>query len=407
MIPSMERQIVCLRIPKLEVALARQEYPSLRTRPLAIASTHTSRAMIREASPEAEESGVFPGLPVDQAKQRCPSLHLLPPKPSRIAHIHRALLSAITPVAPVWEPAGPGQVFLDLSGTSRLFGAASDTTMRVERDVSRRTGLHAVAGIGTNKLVAQMATTVLTPPQLCDVLPGSEQAFLLPLPVSAFPGLHGPQGAALRTILTDLNLYAVQDLVDVTMEALEPVFGRWAPRLYQWARGMDPSPVLPPDRVPTLTQSHIFEPDTIELPCLLGGLSRLTDTLCRELRRQHHECSRLTLTVHYSDQSIVQRSRPLTTPTPWEVEMFPFLRHFFLQCFPRRIRVRRLTVRANSFRPPPQQLSLFDASGEGQVPMPPPAHRLAMALDRLHARFGTTIIRRGRSYPAKPNRRIS
>ncbi|MCA9465414.1 MAG: hypothetical protein KC643_08225, partial [Nitrospira sp.] len=36
----MDRQIVCLCIPKLEVALARLGYPSLRGKPVAIASTH-------------------------------------------------------------------------------------------------------------------------------------------------------------------------------------------------------------------------------------------------------------------------------------------------------------------------------------------------------------------------------
>ncbi len=397
---------MCIHIPKFEVALARLDNPSLHTKPVAIASTHTSHTMIREASLEAEEAGVFPGLPTDRARQRCPSLHLMPPNPLHVAQAHHVLLSTIRPVAPLWEPVKPGHVFLDLTGTSRLFGSTCDTTMRVERTVTQRTGLHAVAGIGTNKLVAQMATTVLTPPQLCDVCPGSEQAFLLPLPISAFPGLHGPQGASLRTILADLNIQAVQDLADATVEALEPVFGRWAIRLYQWVRGVDPSPVLLPDQRPTLQRSYLFEPDTIEMPCLLGGLSRLTDMLCHELRRHHHLCNRLTLTVHYSDQGITHRTRSLTTPTQWEVEMFPFLHKLLLRCLLRRVRVRSLTIRANSFRPPPQQLSLFDAHGETKPQEPPRAHRLALALDRLRARFGMKCIAWARSYPAEPNHRI-
>ncbi|MGD9851323.1 MAG: hypothetical protein AB7T38_08650 [Nitrospirales bacterium] len=267
----MERQIVCLHIPKFEVALARLDNPSLQTKPVAIASTHTSHTMIREASLEAEEAGVFPGLPTDRARQRCPSLHLMPPNPLHVAQAHHVLLSTIRPVAPLWEPVKPGHVFLDLTGTSRLFGSTCDTTMRVEHTVTQPTGLHAVASIGTNKLVEQMATTVLTPPQLCDVRPGSEQAFLLPLPISAFPGLHGPQGASLRTILTDLNIQAVQDLADATVETMEPVFGRWAIRLYQWVRGVDPSPVLLPDQRPPLQRFYLFEPDTSRCPACSAG----------------------------------------------------------------------------------------------------------------------------------------
>ena len=401
----MERQIVCIHIPKFEVALARLDHPSLRTRPVAIASMHTSRAMIREASLEAEEAGVFPGLPADRGRQRCPSLRLMPPNPPHVAKAHQALLSAIRPVAPLWEPMRPGHVFLNLTGTSRLFGATCDTAMRVERDMTQHTGLHAVAGIGTNKLVAQMATTVLTPSQLCDVRPGSEQAFLRPLLISAFPGLHG-QGATLRTTLADLNLQAVQDLTEASLEALEWVFGRLAIRLYQWVRGMDSSPVLPPDRLPTFQHSHLFEPDTIELPCLLGGLSQLTDRLCHQLRQRHHVCDRLTLIVRQSDHGMTYRSRSLATPTQWEVEMFPFLHTLLLRCTLRRIRVRSLTIRANSFRPPPEQLSLFDADGEAKSQKPPRAHRLGLALDSLRTRFGMKAIALWRSYTPEQNRRI-
>jgi len=396
-----DRQIVCLGIPRFEVALARLDDPALRMRPVAVASTQASRAIIREVSSEAEAAGVLPGLPADRAKRRCPSLRLIPPNSSRVARAHHALLPSITPVAPVWESYKPGHFFLDLTGTTRLFGAACDTTMRLERDIAHRLGLQSVAGVGTNKLVAQMASSVLTPPQLCDVRAGSEQDFLLPLPVAALPGLRGPQGATLRVTLADLNLQTIADLVNIELEALEPVFGRWGHRLYHWARGIDSSPVFPSGAGPSLTCSHLFEPDAIDQAQLLGGLSTLIDILCRDLRRQHRVGNRVTLAVCYSDQQTVSRSCSLAAPTHWEVEMFPSICSLFRRCFQRRVRVRSLTLRSNSFRPPPEQLSLF-VSEDGHEPQgqPPRPHRLALALDRLHTRFGMKVIQWGRSHMA-------
>jgi DNA polymerase-4 len=398
----MDRQIVCLGIPRFEVVLARLDDPSLRTRPVAVASAHASRAIIREVSPEAEEAGVTPGLPAERARRRCPSLRLVHPNASRVARAHHALLPSITPVAPVWESYKPGHFFLDLTGTTRLFGAACDTTMRLERDISRRLGLQSVAGVGTNKLVAQMASSVLTPPQLCDVRAGSEQDFLLPLPVSALPGLRGPQGAALRTTLADLNLHTIADLAEIELEALEPVFGRWGHRLYHWARGIDSSPVFPAEASPSLASSHLFEPDAIDHARLLAGLSTLIDTLCRNLRRRQHVGNRLSLTLGYSDQQTITRSCSLATPTHWEVEMFPSIRSLFRRCFQRRVRVRSLVIRSNSFRPPPEQLSLFatDDERDQQQGSRPHSPRLALALDRLHTRFGMKVIQWGRSHMA-------
>jgi DNA polymerase-4 len=132
---------------------------------------------------------------------------------------------------------------------------------------------------------------------------------------------------------------------------------------------------------------------------LLAGLSTLVDALCRNLRRQHHVGNRLTLTIGYSDQQTVTRSCALATPTHWEVEMFPSIRSLFRRCFQRRVRIRSLIIRSNSFRPPPEQLSLFaQKNGDDPQEQPPRPHRLALALDRLHTRFGMKVIQWGRSH---------
>lgn len=403
----MDRQIVCFGIPRFAVALARLDDPALRTHPVAIASTHTSRAIIHEASPEAEEAGVIPGLRADQAQQRCPSIRLVLPNPPRVAQAHHALMPFITPIAPIWESCRPGHFYLDLTGTTRLFGATCDTTMRLERDVTSGLGLQAVAGIGTNKLVAHMASSLLTPPQLYDVRAGSEQDFLAPLPVSMLPGLRGPRGTALQARLADLNLQTIGDLSDVSVEALEAVCGRLSRQLYQWARGIDCLPVVPPEASLSLTHSYLFEPDTIDHGRLIGGLSSLLDSLCHDLRRQYHLCHRLQLTLLYSDQLTVQRSSVLSTPTHWEVDMFPSAQTLFRHCFQRRVRIRSLIIRSNSFSPPPEQLSLFSLHDSKEPQAQPRPQQLALAMDRLHTRFGMKIIQWGRSRMATHSGSIS
>ncbi len=396
----MERQIVCFGIPRLAVALARLDDPTLRTRPVAVAFATTSRAIIHEVSPEAEEAGVVSGLRADQAQRRCPSLKLVLPNPPRVAQAHHALMAFITPIAPIWESFRPGHFYLDLTGTTRLFGSTCDTTMRLERAVTSELGLPAVAGIGTNKLVAHIASSLLTPPQLCDVLAGSEQQFLSPLPISALPGLQDPGGAALQTRLADLNLQTIGDVRAISLDALETVCGRWGHRLYQWARGIDCLPVIAPKTSLSLTHSYLFEPDTIDHDRLIGVLSYLLNALCHDLRRQHRLCHRLKLTLLYSDQLTVHRSSVLSIPTHWEVDMFPSAQTLFRRCFQRRVRIRSLIIRSNSFAPSPEQLSLFPQHDSNEHQTQPRPHRLALALDRLHTRFGKKIIQWGHSNQA-------
>ena len=200
--------------------------------------------------------------------------------------------------------------------------------------------------------------------------------------------------------MADLNLQTIGDVSDVRLEALEAVCGRWGHQLYQWARGIDFLPVFAPEASLSLTHSYLFEPDTINDDRLIGGLSCLLDSLCHDLRRQRRLCHRLGLTLLYSDQLTVQRSSALSTPTHWEVDMFPAAQTLFRRCFQRRVRIRSLIIRSNSFRPPPEQLSLFPPHDSEEPQAHSSPHRLALSLDRLHTRFGMKIIQWGRSHMA-------
>ena len=84
----MDRQIVCLAIPSFEVALTRLNASALQTRRLAIAPLYTSRALLREVSFEAMREGLDVGMPIEQAKRVCSSLHVLSPNPTRVHHAH-------------------------------------------------------------------------------------------------------------------------------------------------------------------------------------------------------------------------------------------------------------------------------------------------------------------------------
>lgn len=122
----MDRQIVCLAIPSFEVALARLNDPTLRTRPLAIAPLDTSRALLREVSREAAQDGLSVGMLLEHARRLCPALHVFSPNPTRVRQAECSLLRVVSHYAPVWEPAQPGSFLMDLTGTGRLFGSASD-----------------------------------------------------------------------------------------------------------------------------------------------------------------------------------------------------------------------------------------------------------------------------------------
>jgi DNA polymerase-4 len=386
------RQIVCFKIPDFQIALARLHEPSLKQRPVAVASPHTARACLQEVSLEARQEGLASGMPVEDAYRLCRSLRLLAPDPFHVHAAQRDLLQVVAPFAPAWEPLRPGQLFLDLSGTARLFGPAVDAAARIEREVVRRRGLAGMAGVASNKLVSRVAVALLEPPQIHDIRPGEEQPFLSPLPVSVLSELNPSDTRKLLPLLEDLNLPTLGAVAAIPLHQLETVFGARATQLHHWAHGIDASPVLPLVRQPHLELVCPVEPDSVDDDRLLGLLYGLVEQLCRQLRARQRVCGRLTLSLLSSDQQETTRHRSVQPPTQWENEMYPDLRQLFLHMFTRRVRLRSLRLRTDSLPLPGEQLTLFDHAG-GQTR----ARRLALALDRVRTRFGSAALRVGRT----------
>lgn len=392
----MDRQIVCFAIPAVEVAFAQLHDPRLRTRPVAIAPLNSARALIREVSSEAAQDGLAVGMSVDHARRICPSLHVLAPNPARVRAADEKLLRVVARYAPVWELPQPGSFLMDVTGTGRLFGPAYDVAAKVQEEVLEQYRLDGVAGVGSNKLVAQTAATLIEPSELYDVRPGSEDVFMSPLPVGTLPGLQRPCMRKVVHLLDDLNLCTLGDVAGSPLDALEVAFGDYAGSLSRWAQGIDSVPVLPPTVQPTLEEAVIFEPDEIDDPVLIGRSLDALQRLCRSLRTQRRVCGRLTLSIRYSDQIGVTKHERVQPETCWECDLSPIAVSLFHKCMRRRIRLRALTISMSGLTAYAEHRLLF----EEQTPdhrQRERAQKLAVALDTLKARFGEQAIRYGRS----------
>lgn len=392
----MDRQIVCFAIPAVEVALAQLHDSRLRSRPVAIAPLNSARALLREVSSEATQAGLAVGMQVDHARRICPSLQVLAPNPARVRTADETLLRVVARYAPVWELSQPGAFLMDVTGTGRLFGPAYDVAAKVQQEVLEQSRLDGVAGVGSNKLIAQTAATLIAPSELYDVRPGSEEVFMSPLPVGTLPGLQRPCMRKVVHLLDDLNLCTLGDVAASPLDALEVAFGDYAGSLSRWAQGIDSVPVLSPTVQPTLEETVLFEPDEIDDPVLIGRSLDALQRLCRTLRSQRRVCGRLTLSIRYSDHIEVTKHERFQPETCWECDLSPTVVSLFNKSMRRRIRLRALTLSMSGLTGYVEQQLLFEEPTPDQQKRER-AQKLAVALDKLKARFGEQTIRYGRS----------
>lgn len=394
----MERQIVCVGIPSFEVAVARLHDPALSTRPVAIAPLNSSRALLREVSAEAEQAGLTAGMSVDHARRICPSLHVLAPNPVQVCTADESLLRVVARYAPVWELSQPGAFLMDVTGTGRLFGPAYDVAAKVQQEILEQYRLDGVAGVGSNKLIAQTAAALIAPSELYDVRPGSEAVFMSPLSIRTLLGLQRPCMRQVVQLLDDLNLATLGEVAESPLDALEVAFGDYAGQLSRWAQGIDSVPVLSPAVQPTLDETILFEPDEIDDPILIGRALDALQRLCRTLRSQRRVCGSLSLTIRYSDQIEVTKRARCDLDTCWEYDLSPTVTALFYHCMRRRIRLRAMTLSLTGLTTYAEQRLLFDERPLDDQRRRDRATKLAVAIDTLKTRFGDQVIRYGRAH---------
>jgi nucleotidyltransferase/DNA polymerase involved in DNA repair len=111
---------------------------------------------------------------------------------------------------------------MDVTGTTRLFGAACDVATTVQQAVLTQYRLEGVAGVGSNKLVAQTAASLIEPSELYDVRSRIRTPLLCPrCPCTALPGIHRPCMRTVLKRLDDLNLRSLGDIAESPLDALE------------------------------------------------------------------------------------------------------------------------------------------------------------------------------------------
>jgi protein ImuB len=114
--------IVCVHLPRFELALAAGGPSALVGRALAVAPPTGSEQRLGEVSGAAEAQGIRRGMALGEALARCPDLELVPADPVAVEEAWGALLGALESIGAAVEPARPGLAYFDTAPLRALYG---------------------------------------------------------------------------------------------------------------------------------------------------------------------------------------------------------------------------------------------------------------------------------------------
>lgn len=284
--------------------------PRLRGRPVLVCGAPEGRSVVAAASYEARPAGVHAGMPLARARRLCPQAVLVPGDPSKYVSLSLSLLESFKRYSPQVEPFSIDEAFLDFRGTVHDGEAAAAAARALQAEVERRFSLTCSVGLGPNKLVAKMGSSLMKPRGFTWLtVEGFRQRFW-PEPVQTLWGVGEETAKALEA----LGVRTVGDLAHAQPERLAELFGVNGPRLGAAARGEDESPVTPyhqgiPNK--SMGHEHTLDRDESDPDVLEGLVVGLSDRVARRMRREGYVGRVVVVKLRRHDFSTRIRQRAL------------------------------------------------------------------------------------------------
>ena len=387
---------VChLNIIGFRAAVAAVKDRSLQGRPYVIAGTTGGRSLALDCSPEAVRQGVTPGTALAVAERRITGLIVLPPDPPAYGIMNNELEKIASQYAPVWENDRAGNLYLDITGTTGIFGPPVDCSSRILRDLLQKTEIKPAAAVACNKLVSKVATRSIKPTGLIQIHEETEADYLSHQDIQLLPGM----GAKLLKTATVTGIEEIGEIAALSQAEALSLFGKHGTTLRNMALGIDNSPVFDRNGKRGITRQADFNEDVIDETVIQGAIFSLAEHGGLEMRCNKLGALYILLTVFYADgmkaEGMEKSSRPFVLDR--EIGLAAF--KIFKKIAVRRIRIRSIGLSLEGFTPLWYEPDLFEPETETKN------RQLQEAVDKIQNRYGVGKITRGLVLAAKKNER--
>src|SRR6478735_11875846 len=125
--------IVCVLLPRFELAVAAGGRDALAAGPLALAPEVGREPVVGETSAAAEAHGVRAGLRLGEALARCPTLRLVTPDPAGVADAWEHVIAALEGIGAAVESDHPGTAWFDAAGLRTIHGGQVEDVIAAAR----------------------------------------------------------------------------------------------------------------------------------------------------------------------------------------------------------------------------------------------------------------------------------
>lgn len=259
-----------------------QANPRLRGKPVGVTGgDRLKRTVLGAASVEAKRFGVKTGMQIWEAKKLCPQIILVKGDSDKYLAVTKKFLSILKDYSPNMEVFSIDEVFIELK-----IGEAIKTAQDIKKRIRAKIGewMRCSIGISYNKLIAKLASSLQKPDGLVVIHDQAEAIKTLDqIELDEICGI----GVRIKKRLNNMGVFKFKQLRKVPLEALLASFKSYGQVLYNMARGIDHSEVIPfyeKEEVKSVGHRHTIDHDTNDAAEIKQILLKLTELIARRLR---------------------------------------------------------------------------------------------------------------------------
>lgn len=299
-------------------AVEERDNPQFRGLPIAIGADPMKgrgRGVVSTANYKAREYGIHSAMPITKAwhlsekakKEGKAAVIFMEVDFEKYGRISEEIFKMVRKYSDTVEVASIDEAYFDISYAGS-FSRARDICEKIKKEIKKKENLTASVGIGSNKLIAKIASGFKKPDGLTVVTDDGAEKFLEPLSVREVPGI----GPKTEQVLNDHKIFRIKDLKKISKDDLESMFGKWGADIYERARGRDDSPLIEEHEVKSMGEQETFLEDTKDFNLILKSIFSLCDDVAGKLEESEFKGFRtVVLTVRFSGFETKNRSHTL------------------------------------------------------------------------------------------------
>ena len=387
----MARHILHVDMNAFYASVECQRRPELRQKPVAVCGDPEARhGIVLTANYVAKPKGVKTGMAIWQAKQVCPDLVVLPADMGEYIRISRMAREIYERYTDQIEPFGLDESWLDVTGSTELFGSAMDIAQEISDRIKFELGITASVGVSDNKITAKLGSDYQKPDAITRIERDNYKDIVYPLPVGDLLYV----GPATERKLRSIGIKTIGQLAQSSPGLLEYKLGKMGMILHTFANGLDVSPVRRSDHIRAIKSvgnSATTPRDPVNDDDVRLMLYLLAESVACRMRELASKCTVVEVSVRDSELHWYSRQRKLAVPTCSSAEIaevaFDLFRRSYLWTQP----VRSIGVRGAGLVDGSVgiQTSLFDNDKRRSA-----WERIDVTVDELRRRYGYMSVRR-------------